>query len=78
MTEIRVLMSVTDKKNMYIALSEEDFLKYKPPCDECLINNMCISDYRRGYGPMQNYILIKYCHLLKKFISDNEHFTFII
>lgn len=66
------------KKIIYIKLASEEFLKYNPPCKECLIQNMCITDFNIRDNGILLYHLIKieYCHLLKKFINDDTHFTY--
>jgi len=77
MKEILASVSILDDKIMYILISGEEFLNYNPPCNECLINNMCIVDHLKGDVKLQKYMKVKYCRSLKKFIDNNKHFTVI-
>lgn len=79
-TKFKVVVSVLDKKFMYIVITGERFFEYNPPCIKCLINNMCITDHIRGQtSDVDNdYILVKYCNQLKKFLDGNERSFYII
>jgi len=52
------------------------FMKYKPPCKECLICNMCITEMAAGNSPYEDddYLYIQICEKLKMFLSDNKLF----
>jgi len=66
-----------DIGDFIIVISEYDnFMEYKPPCEECLVCNMCIKEIggdRSLYsdGP---YLYLKLCDKLKNFINKNELF----
>jgi len=47
----------------------ENFLKYKPPCDECLIQSMCIKE---STDIEPEYMVINVCDKLKSFLIDNK------
>ena len=80
MVKIKVIISALDKKFMYVLVTGKQFFEYTPPCKECLINNMCISDHRivDDVSSVRDYILVKYCNQLKKFIDNNECFFYCI
>lgn len=44
-----------------------NFLKYKPPCQTCLIQNMCIREMTE-YVPI--YLIVKVCDKLKTFLIN--------
>lgn len=83
-TKVKIVMSTLNDKLMYVLASGELFWNYDPPCKECLINNMCIDDHVlqaiqiKGNSLKSEYIVVRYCQILKKFINNNEHFFYII
>jgi len=61
---------VIDLKDTVLLITTlTNFLKYKPPCKQCLIQGMCIREMT-GYAP--TYLIVKICGKLKKFLIDNK------
>jgi len=52
-----------------VITSLENFLKYKPPCDECLIQSMCIKE---STDIEPEYLVINVCNKLKTFFITNN------
>lgn len=73
------------KKILFLNVSEiifvyktiDIFLIYNPPCKECLVQNMCISNVRYSNGDFI-CIKIKKCKRLINFINSNKFFRSII
>jgi hypothetical protein len=67
---MRTFILYADGHNNYIYIyhSIDDFFKVNPPCKECLVNSMCITDIRKMVVGIQ----IKSCSLLKEFIRKEQ------
>lgn len=66
----------TTLKNLYMYTTLEEFQKHNPPCNECLIQSMCI-DYRViPYKAKGATMQIKVCKEFNKFINSNENFIY--
>ena len=59
---------VIDLKDTVLLITTlTNFLKYKPPCKQCLIQGMCI---REITDIKPTYLIIKICSKLKKHLTD--------
>jgi len=61
---------------VFILTDYSNFMRYKPPCKNCLVCNMCIieKDQLNSAYIDKNYLYIKICEKLKHFISYNKLF----
>lgn len=51
----------------------EDFMKYNPPCEECLVQSICIEEiHRDNYPPVMLKIIM--CDSLLRFIENTDLF----
>ena len=61
---------VIDLVNAILVITTlENFLKYKPPCQTCLIQSMCIKE---STAIEPEYLIINVCDKLKSFLTDNK------
>lgn len=63
----------TLETNRTTKLTMDEFMKYNPPCKECLVQSMCIN----GQDHIEHIIInggitIKSCEKLKSFIEGNQ------
>lgn len=58
---------------IYIYTLTDDFMKYNPPCKECIIQAMCIKE-NLSHPTELDHLYIKLCDRLKQFIYDNKFF----
>ena len=62
------------RTSLYIYLLDStmnNFMKYNPPCKDCLVQCMCLSNCDNSSTP---YITAKTCSILYKFIKKNRSF----
>lgn len=56
-------------------LSLNEFMNYNPPCNECLIQTMCLNKYpQRGYDNRKIITRIEYCKELELFVRESKNF----
>lgn len=49
----------------------DKFMKYNPPCKECLVQGMCITHHDYFSEP---FVTTKACNILYEFITNNKYF----
>ena len=50
------------------------FMKYNPPCKECLVRSMCLTFYLSNYLYSSPVIKSKPCNILYEFLLNNKNF----
>ena len=61
---------------IFIYSKYDNFMRYTPPCNKCLICSMCIKEEidNPSRYMTDTYLYIKLCDKLKNFINGNELF----
>jgi len=62
--------NLNPKTHILMYSSLDNFMKYNPPCKECLIQNMCIKE--TIYLHLPPYLIIKRCDKLTEFLLDDN------
>ena len=59
-----------------LATSLDNFMSYNPPCKECLIQGMCLTEYEYDIPneDMYHEITIYLCERMNEFINNNSAF----
>jgi hypothetical protein len=67
-----------DGKDIIIYSEVDKFLRYNPPCKDCLVMSICLynNSYIINYEKFGNdHIEINSCEMLVNFITDSKFFT---
>ena len=66
----------TDSRIFLFDISKDQFLKFNPPCKECLIQSMCIESTFVEYitSVDTNDLKLNSCERLKTFLNIDESF----
>jgi len=61
-----------------ISSSIDHFMKYNPPCKECLIQNMCLTEYEYDIPNEKNVyyeMTIELCERMEEFMNNDIDFN---
>jgi hypothetical protein len=67
--------NLNEKTHMLVNSSLDNFMKYNPPCKECLVQVTCIKEenYKKEkYFDLPPCLIIIMCKKLIKFLIDNN------
>lgn len=69
----RIRYSKNTINHIRIYTLTDNFMKYDPPCKECLIQSMCINEHlaHPTNDSLPDHINIRTCENLKNFINDD-------